>query len=75
MGIETKVEKVSPFIKTDVLLAQGVPVISIMGAKGVGKTTSAAFIALGLKKHGKAVYFINFDELAKLPNTLPFDEK
>ncbi|PAJ75109.1 hypothetical protein CJF42_06980 [Pseudoalteromonas sp. NBT06-2] len=35
------------------LLAQGVPVISIMGAKGVGKTTSAAFIALGLKKHGK----------------------
>jgi len=74
MGIETKVDKVSPLTKVDVLLAQGVPVISIMGAKGAGKTTAAAFIALGLKKYGKAVYFINLDEMAKLPNCLPFDE-
>jgi MinD-like ATPase involved in chromosome partitioning or flagellar assembly len=75
MGIETKVEKVNPLTKSDVLLAQGVPVISIMGAKGAGKTTSAVLIALGLKKHGKAVYFINLDELAKLPDSLPFDEE
>jgi len=74
MGIETKIEKVSPQIKPDVMLAQVVPLISIMGAKGAGKTTSAVLIALGLKKHGKAVYFINLDELAKLPDSLPFDE-
>jgi len=74
MGIETKIEKVSPLIKLDVLLAQGVPVISIMGAKGVGKTTTAVFIALGLKEYGKAVYFINLDEIAKLPNSLPVDK-
>jgi arsenite-transporting ATPase len=54
----------------DALAAAGHGLIMVMGKGGVGKTTVAAALALGLVKRGKTVHLSTIDPAAHLVQTL-----
>ena len=55
-------------------LATKVPVIAIVSSRYIDAKESAILISLGLKRHGYATYFSNFDEQTVFPPIVPHDE-
>lgn len=70
-GAEVQIERLDQLV--DALAAAGRGLIMVMGKGGVGKTTLAAAIALGLVRRGHSVHLSTTDPAAHLAMTLDGD--
>lgn len=75
LDILTKSKQTTPLLQPEVKSDRKAPVIAIVASKGAGKTTTAILLALGLKKIGKNVFFLNLDENEKIPLLVPYDKR